>query len=296
LIPLRDNIPTLRFPVLTVALIAINVAVFIWQWQFPVDRDLERAGLTSGIDQSAVEYGAIPYRITHPADSKCFLAAVPHGNTISEEIACEGTPELRAAGEIVGERVESSQGGTTTVPKPVPLDQAAWWVTVLAAMFMHGGILHIAGNMLFLWIFGNNIEDSMGRPRFLLFYLLAGLISLYAQALIDTSSTVPTIGASGAIAGVLGGYALMFPRARVLTLIFIIFFVTLIEIPAVILLGVWFVLQFVPAIGQTAVTDLAGGDSVAYLAHVGGFIFGLAAIKLFVRGRAGPPAEPAYLG
>jgi membrane associated rhomboid family serine protease len=296
LIPLRDNIPTLRFPVLTVALIVINVAVFIWQWQFPVDRDLERAGLTSGIDQSAVEYGAIPYRITHPADSKCFLAAVPHGNTISEEIACEGTPELRAAGEIVGERVKSTQGGTTTVPKPVPLDQAAWWVTVLAAMFMHGGILHIAGNMLFLWIFGNNIEDSMGRPRFLLFYLLAGLISLYAQALIDTSSTVPTIGASGAIAGVLGGYALMFPRARVLTLIFIIFFVTLIEIPAVILLGVWFVLQFVPAIGQTAVTDLAGGDSVAYLAHVGGFIFGLAAIKLFVRGRAGPPAEPAYLG
>jgi rhomboid family protein len=296
LIPLRDNIPTLRFPVLTVALIVINVAVFIWQWQFPVDRDLERAGLTSGIDQSAVEYGAVPYRITHPADSKCFLAAVPHGNTISEEIACEGTPELRAAGEIVGERVKSTQGGTTTVPKPVPLDQAAWWVTVLAAMFMHGGILHIAGNMLFLWIFGNNIEDSMGRSRFLLFYLLAGLISLYAQALIDTSSTVPTIGASGAIAGVLGGYALMFPRARVLTLIFIIFFVTLIEIPAVILLGVWFVLQFVPAIGQTAVTDLAGGDSVAYLAHVGGFIFGLAAIKLFVRGRAGPPAEPAYLG
>jgi rhomboid family protein len=296
LIPLRDNIPTLRFPVLTVALIVINVAVFIWQWQFPVDRDLERAGLTSGIDQSAVEYGAVPYRITHPADSKCFLAAVPHGNTISEEIACEGTPELRAAGEIVGERVKSTHGGTTTVPKPVPLDQAAWWVTVLAAMFMHGGILHIAGNMLFLWIFGNNIEDSMGRSRFLLFYLLAGLISLYAQALIDTSSTVPTIGASGAIAGVLGGYALMFPRARVLTLIFIIFFVTLIEIPAVILLGVWFVLQFVPAIGQTAVTDLAGGDSVAYLAHVGGFIFGLAAIKLFVRGRAGPPAEPAYLG
>jgi membrane associated rhomboid family serine protease len=296
LIPLRDNIPTLRFPVLTVALIVINVAVFIWQWQFPLNRDLERAGLTSGIDQSAVEYGAIPYRITHPGDSSCFLAAVPHGSTISEEIACEGTPELRAAERIVGERVQSSSGGTTAVPKPVPLDQAAWWATVLIAMFMHGGIIHIAGNMLFLWIFGNNIEDSMGRPRFLLFYLLAGLISLYAQALVDTSSTVPTIGASGAIAGVLGGYALMFPRARVLTLIFIIFFVTLIEIPAVILLGVWFVLQFVPAIGQTAITDLAGGDSVAYLAHVGGFIFGLAAIKLFVRGRAGPPAEPVYLG
>ena len=288
MIPLRDNIPTLRFPVLTVALIAINVLVFIWQWQFPLDHDLERAGLTSGIDQSAVEYGAIPYRITHPGDSTCFLGSVKQsGGGRAGEIVCEGTPEFRQA-EAFGERAPGA--------KPIPLDQAAWFVTLIAAMFMHGGLLHILGNMLFLWIFGNNIEDSMGRPRFLLFYLLAGLISLYAQALIDTSSTVPTIGASGAIAGVLGGYALLFPKARVLTLIFIIFFVTLIEIPAVILLGIWFVLQFVPAIGQTAITDLAGGDSVAYLAHVGGFIFGLAAIKLFVRGRAGPPAEPAYPG
>ena len=291
MIPLRDNIPTGRFPVLTVALIVINVAVFIWQWQFPLDRDLERAGLTSGIDQSSVEYGAIPYRVTHPSDSDCFLGAVKQsGGERAAEIVCEGTPELAQA-EAFGERA-AAQGVDAG---PIPLDQAPWLVTVFAALFMHGGILHIAGNMLFLWIFGNNIEDSMGRPRFLLFYLLAGVISLYAQALIDTSSTVPTIGASGAIAGVLGGYALLYPQARVLTLIFIIFFVTLIEIPAVILLGIWFVLQFIPAIGQTAITDLAGGDSVAYLAHVGGFIFGLAAIKLFAKRRA-EPAEPAYLG
>jgi membrane associated rhomboid family serine protease len=287
LIPLRDNIPTLRFPVLTVALIVINVVVFIWQWQFPLNKDLEHAGLESGIDQSSVEYGAIPYRITHPSDSECFLGAVKQsGGGRADEIVCEGTPELAQA-ERFGEKNPGAG--------PIPLDQAPWYVTVLAALFMHGGILHIAGNMLFLWIFGNNIEDSMGRPRFLLFYLLAGLISLYAQALIDTSSTVPTIGASGAIAGVLGGYALLYPQARVLTLIFIIFFVTLVEIPAVILLGIWFILQFLPAIGQTAVTDLAGGDSVAYLAHVGGFIFGLAAIKLFARRRAGP-TTPAYLG
>ena len=291
MIPLRDNIPTLRFPVITVALIVINVAVFIWQWQFPLDEDLERAGLTSGIDQSSVEYGAIPYRLTHPSDSKCFLGAVKQSDgSRAAEIVCEGTPELRQA-ESFGERAAARDVDAG----PIELDQAPWLLTVLTAMFMHGGILHIAGNMLFLWIFGNNVEDSMGRPRFLLFYLLAGLISLYAQALIDTSSTVPTIGASGAIAGVLGGYALLYPQARVLTLIFIIFFVTLVEIPAVILLGVWFVLQFLPAIGQTAVTDLAGGDSVAYLAHVGGFIFGLAAIKLFARRRAGP-TSPAYLG
>jgi membrane associated rhomboid family serine protease len=291
LIPLRDNIPTGRFPVLTLALIVINVAVFIWQWQFPLDKDLERAGLTSGIDQSSVEYGAIPYRITHPSDSDCFLGAVKQTNGgRAAEIVCEGTPELRQA-EVFGERA-ATQGVDAD---PIPLDQAPWLLTVFVALFMHGGILHIAGNMLFLWVFGNNVEDSMGRPRFLLFYLLAGVISLYAQALIDTSSTVPTIGASGAIAGVLGGYALLYPQARVLTLIFIIFFVTLVEIPAVILLGIWFILQFLPAIGQTAITDLAGGDSVAYLAHVGGFIFGLAAIKLFARRRAGP-ATSAYLG
>jgi membrane associated rhomboid family serine protease len=291
LIPLRDNIPTGRFPVLTVALIVINVAVFIWQWQFPLDRQLERAGLTTGIDQSAVEYGAIPYRLTHPAESECFLGAVkqPNGGRAAE-IVCEGTPELAEA-EAYGERA-AAQGVDAG---PLPLDQAPWLLTVLTSMFMHGGILHLGGNMLFLWIFGNNVEDAMGRPRFIAFYLLAGAIAVYAQSLIDTSSTVPTIGASGAVAGVLGGYALLHPQARVLTLIFIIFFVTLVEIPAVILLGIWVVLQFIPAIGQTAITDLAGGDSVAYLAHVGGFIFGLAAIKLFVRGRPAPTPQ-AYPG
>ncbi len=149
-------------------------------------------------------------------------------------------------------------------------------------MFMHGGILHIAFNMLFLWVFGNNIEDSMGRGRFVLFYLLAGIAAAYAQALLDTNATVPAIGASGAVAGVLGGYLLLYPHARVLTLVFIIFFVTLIEIPALVMLGIWFALQFLPAIGQLATPDVAAaGGGVAYFAHIGGFIFGLAAIKLF---------------
>jgi membrane associated rhomboid family serine protease len=147
-------------------------------------------------------------------------------------------------------------------------------------MFMHGGILHIAFNLLFLWIFGNNVEDSMGRPRFLLFYLLAGVVAAYVQTLLSADSTVPAIGASGAIAGVLGGYLLLYPRARVLTVVFIIFFVTLIEIPAMIMLGIWFVLQFLPAIGQVG-TDAVSGGGVAYWAHVGGFAFGLVAIKLF---------------
>ena len=163
-------------------------------------------------------------------------------------------------------------------------------------MFMHGGFLHIAGNMLFLWVFGNNIEESLGRPSFVLFYVLAGLIAVYTQALIDPSSTAPTIGASGAIAGVLGAYALLFPQARVLTLIFIIFFVTLVEIPALILLAIWFILQFLPALGQVAV-ESGGGQGVAYFAHVGGFLFGLAVAgaMLLARGRSEPPSRlPVY--
>lgn len=139
----------------------------------------------------------------------------------------------------------------------------------------------------------------MGRLRFLLFYLLAGVAAVYAQTAVDSTSTVPTIGASGAVAGVLGAYLLLLPRARVLTLIFIVFFVTFIEIPAYVMLGIWFVLQFLPAVGQVATPDVAGGGGVAYFAHVGGFIFGLLLIRLFVKQRpeiprSADPPRPAY--
>jgi membrane associated rhomboid family serine protease len=280
LIPLKDNLPTGRFPILTVLLIVVNVAVFVWQTQVTPDPQLEEFGITSGIDQSALDYGANPYRITHPAEEKCAMEGRvrPEGNVA--EVVCEGQRDT-----VEGERVAG----------PIPLDQAAWWITLLVSMFMHGGILHLAGNMLFLWIFGNNVEDSMGRGRFLLFYVLAGLIAVYAQALVDTGSTVPTVGASGAVAGVLGAYALLYPHARVLTFVIIIFFVTLIEIPALIVLGIWFALQFIPAVGQTAVTDLAGGGGIAYFAHLAGFVFGLAAIKLFAnRHRAGLTPASRY--
>jgi membrane associated rhomboid family serine protease len=286
LIPLKDNLPTDRFPVLTVILIALNVAVFIWQTQFPTDRQLDEIGY-SAVDQSALEYGAIPYRVTHPDKDQCFIGAVPEANVqqLQAEVLCQESSKLREAEKA------AEQG---LAPEPLPLDQAAWWVTLFTSMFMHGGILHLAGNMLFLWIFGNNIEDSMGRPRFILFYLLAGLVAVYAQSLLDTGATVPTIGASGAVAGVLGGYALLHPQARVLSLIFIVFFVTLIEVPAYIILGIWFVLQFIPAIGQTAIPDIAGEGGVAYWAHLGGFVFGLAAIKLFANRHRDRPIEPPY--
>jgi membrane associated rhomboid family serine protease len=283
-LPLKDNIPTARFPVVTVVLIAINVAFFIWQWAYPTSPELSRLGVKS-IDQSALEYGAQPYRITHPGESgDCAIGAV---NAQSEAgVVCPGTEEFAEA-----ERRGQEDPGN----RPIPLDQAPWFVTLFTSMFMHGGILHIAGNMLFLWVFGNNIEDSMGRGKFVAFYLLAGLVAVYAQAALDPSSTAPTIGASGAVAGVLGGYALLFPAARVITLIFIVFFVTLVEIPALILLAVWFVLQFIPALGQVAVDVGETGGGVAYFAHVGGFLFGLAAIKLFATRRRDPePPLPVY--
>ena len=289
MLPLKDNIPTARFPVITVALIVINVAVFIWQLNFPTDQKLDQVGFGS-IDQSSLEYGAIPYRITHNDSRDCVIGGVPDSQgQLEAGVVCPGTKDYDRA-VAIGEQDPQAV--------PIPIDQAPWWETLFTSMFMHGGFLHIAGNMLFLWVFGNNIEDRLGRVKFLLFYLLAGLIAVYTQALIDPASTAPTIGASGAIAGVLGAYALLFPKARVLTLIFIIFFVTLVEIPALILLAIWFLLQFVPALGQVAV-ETGGGQGVAYFAHVGGFLFGLAvaAVMLAVtrgRDREDPPRLPVY--
>jgi membrane associated rhomboid family serine protease len=288
-LPLKDNNPTSRFPVVTVALIVINVAVFIWQLNFPTDKTLDQVGF-GAIDQSSLEYGAIPYRISHAESRDCAVGAVGQSSGGFEAgVVCPGTKDYDEAVAIGRENPDA---------QPITINEAAWWVTLFTSMFMHGGFLHIAGNMLFLWVFGNNIEDRLGRVKFLLFYLLAGLIAVYTQALIDTSSTAPTIGASGAIAGVLGAYALLFPKARVLTLIFIIFFVTLVEIPALILLAIWFILQFVPALGQVAV-ESGGGEGVAYFAHVGGFVFGLAVAGVILLGtrrggREEPPRLPAY--
>jgi membrane associated rhomboid family serine protease len=156
-------------------------------------------------------------------------------------------------------------------------NQPPWWVTIFASMFLHGSLLHLGGNMLFLWIFGNNIEDSMNRAVFVAFYLLAGLVAVGLHVLSDTNSAIPTVGASGAIAGVLGAYARLYPRARVVTLVFIVIIFTVITLPAVLVLGVWFLLQLLPAFSDPA----SSGGGVAYYAHIGGFVFGLLAIKLF---------------
>jgi membrane associated rhomboid family serine protease len=163
-------------------------------------------------------------------------------------------------------------------------------------MFMHGSILHLGGNMLFLWIFGNNVEDAMGHVRYVAFYLLGGLVAIAAQVLVEPDAAVPTIGASGAVAAVLGGYILLYPRARVVTLIFIVFFFTILELPAMVILGFWFVQQV--AFGFYGVANpTGGGGGVAYFAHIGGFAFGLLAIKLFAsrhKDYSPPPRFPVY--
>ena len=162
-------------------------------------------------------------------------------------------------------------------------------VTLVTSQFLHGSLVHIAGNMLFLWIFGNNIEDRFGRLAFLAFYLVGGVVAGLTQVVIDPTSTVPTIGASGAIAAVLGAYLVLFPGARVTTAIFLIFFYQLIEIPAIFVLGFWFALQLFDGIGSLGAMGQATTGGVAFFAHIGGFIFG-AAIALLVRAVAGRPA------
>lgn len=158
------------------------------------------------------------------------------------------------------------------------------YLTLLTSMFLHGGLLHIGGNMLFLWVFGNNIEDTLRPIRFVVFYLLAGLAASCAHILANPESALPTVGASGAVAGLLGGYIVLFPRARVLSVLPLFFYLTTVRLPAIAVIGLWFVSQFFIGLGQQV-----GGSGVAWMAHVGGFIAGALLIFVFSLGRRRPP-------
>jgi membrane associated rhomboid family serine protease len=256
-IPLKDNIPTDRFPFVTVALILANVIVYLLSIR-------HGGSIISGPSTpEVVKYGAIPFELTHQAEH-CTLVQTATG----PGIGC----------------------GRGMVPGQIPT-----WETIFSAMFMHASILHIGGNMLFLWIFGNNVEDAMGPIKYLAFYILGGIAALALQVAIGPNSAVPTLGASGAIAAVLAGYIVLYPRARVLTLVFIVLFFTVIELPAWIMLGIWFVEQAV--FGAANLTNpTGGGGGVAYFAHIGGFVFGLLAVKLLAtRRKSVPPARfPVY--
>jgi len=227
--PLKDNVPTRSFPIVTTTLIAINAAVWIF-YQLP------------DLNGSVVELAYQPCEVT----SSC-----PPGAAIGE----------------------------------------GWEVTWLTSMFMHGSWLHIIGNMIFLWVFGNNVEDAMGRIRFLVFYLLAGIAATALQTTVTLwmgtaeDAAIPSVGASGAVSGVLGAYLVLLPTASVLTLVF--FF--LLELPAALFLGFWFLFQLWEG-GFSLLMPQEGGG-VAFFAHIGGFVFGAVTVRFWVKR---PPLQPAY--
>jgi len=180
------------------------------------------------------------------------------------------------------------QGGDFFVTRwaviPASITSGHAWITLLTAMFMHGSWLHILGNMVFLWAFGPAIEDAMGPIHYLFFYLLGGIIAMLAQVAGSPASTIPCIGASGAIAAVMGAFIVMFPRDRIRSLVWIVVFVSIARIPAALLIGVWFIIQLLDA-GAVANVQTGG---VAYLAHIGGFVFGVVTARLWARRRTNP--------
>ncbi len=259
-IPVHDVLPVRRTPWVTYALIAINVIVFLLT---PASRTtgVQSTQLATLCSQQAFydRYAAIPREMVH-------------GKT---------PPEVPNGQVGVG-----PQGPGCVVTAPTYHKEP--WLSVLYSMFLHGGWLHLLGNMLFLWVFGNNVEDRLGRIRYALFYLVCGYAAAYAFALVQPNSTEPLIGASGAIAGVLGAYIVLYPRARVWSLVPFLLFIPL-RLPAWLVLGLWFLLQWAYSAGF-AVSQ--AGD-VAYLAHVAGFILG-ALLALPLRARPSPPAPVRY--
>ncbi len=219
MLPLKSNIPTRRFPLITLLLVLTNCVAYLYVLF------LGRMGW-----HYVYAWGAIPYEFTHFTNLPSY-------------------PEL------------------------------SFPLTLVSSMFMHGGLLHLVANMLYLWIFGANVEDCMGRGRFIFFYLLCGLIAAGSHILSSPNSKLPMVGASGAVSGVLGGYLLLYPRAKILTLLFFGFFMRLVEIPATLLLGLWIIIQLINSLQGSEGT----GGGVAWLAHIGGFLAGLILIQFFYR-------------
>src|SRR5438132_2539719 len=243
MIPIKDYPgPRLRLPWVTWGIIAVNIAVFLYE-------------LSLGPDAPAFmfAYSVVPVALVH------------------------GVPQTSLPG----------------VPSPLPFHTPdPVYLTLITAMFLHAGWLHIGGNMLFLFIFGDNVEDRMGHLPYLVFYLFCGVIASIAQVAVDPNSSIPSLGASGAIAGVLAAYLVLFPFAKVRTIIFIFIFFTIVTLPAVILIGLWFVLQFLDGIVALSTTQ-QGMGGIAYFAHVGGFLTGLV-ITLLFRSRLRPPETTSY--
>jgi membrane associated rhomboid family serine protease len=257
MIPISDHNPTRRTPWVTIGLIVANVVVFL----------LWEPAMQSG-DQATYFYcnALVPYEVTHQTN------------------LADGGSDARAA--LAADH--GKQGAALQRELQERCPDKSWALALLVSMFLHSGWLHLGGNMLYLWVFGNNVEDRLGRLPYLGFYLMGGIAADALQIAFDPGSTVPTVGASGAIAAILGAYLVLFPGARVRTLVFLLVFVTWIELPAVIVLAGWFFLQLFAGIGSVG----EHGDGVAYWAHVGGFVFGYLVAWIFYRQRsAGRPSE-----
>jgi membrane associated rhomboid family serine protease len=271
-IPLRDDNPTSRFAIVTFAIIALNVLAFVlWEPTFATGQEGE-------IRQQNFFFchAMIPYEVTHGE-------TLDQGGADAAEAIAKGfNLSLADARQFQREYGQVCSG-------------KAWWQSIFIAMFLHGGWLHIGGNMLFLWVFGNNVEDKIGRIFYFLFYIAGGLAATLAQVAVGPNSVVPNLGASGAIAAVLGAYLVMFPRRRVLTLVPLLIILIPFYVPAFVVLGLWFVLQLFNGVASMG-TQVNAGGGVAFFAHVGGFVFGLAMALLFFPkerfGSAPPPRRP----
>jgi membrane associated rhomboid family serine protease len=222
MIPIKDDNPSYSFPIITIVIIVVNVAIHVYQWT-----------LGSGGEAFIYRLGAIPWEITHFQE----LPGIPWAYR-------SGFPNL---------------------------------ITLVTSMFLHGGLLHLLGNMLYLWIFGDNIEALMGHIRFVFFFIFCGIAASFLHIIIEPNSEIPMIGASGAISGVLGAYFVRFPRARVHVLIFFFFFIRVIRVSALFALGFWFVMQVFYGVGTIGI----GGGGVAWFAHIGGFVTGMFLIPFF---------------
>jgi membrane associated rhomboid family serine protease len=247
-IPLKDRNPTRNFPLVTILLIAVNVLVFVTVQKTNSD--------VAGSNRFTLEHAAIPCELTT-------------GSPLSVEELVNDT----CRSNDVSEFSMQSQGREVRYTNQEAYPDKRIYLAVVLSMFLHGGWLHLGGNMLFLWIFGNNVEDLLGPVRYVAFYMAGGLVAALAHIAVDPGSTVPVIGASGAIAAVMGAYLLWFPRARILTLIFVVFFGFFTEIRARWVLLGWFVLQFFTS----------PNSGVAWVAHVGGFLFGGVIAALLAR-------------
>ncbi len=241
MIPLRDENPSHRTPVVTWTLIAVCVLVYLLQ-------------AADSSDAITMKFGMVPARITHP----------------DKIIVVRGMNQVQTP--LGPQMVE--------VERELPESPLPEWMTILSCVFLHGSVMHLLGNVWFLYIFGDNVEDRLGHVGYLIFYLGCGIAASVSQYVLDMESPVPTIGASGAIAGVMGAYLFMYPHARIVSLVPIAFFLQVVVIPAPIFLGIWFLIQLVQGTFSMGATQAAG---VAWWAHIGGFAAGAIVAMIFRR-------------